>query len=310
LKAFVALTDFDWFSHVSSMPDIDELNFWQASGGRSFRALKPGEPFLFKLHSPHDVIVGGGFFAHSTALPVSFVWDIFGEKNGANSLSQMRTRIARYRREQSPPTRDHQIACILLEHPFFFHRHGWIPVPDDWRPHIGHGKGYDLTTGSGKKLWEDVEVRLQATADLYSEALKAAEEAVRYELPIRVTPRLGQASFRLVVTDAYGRRCAVTKERALPTLEATHIKPVTEGGPHSVTNGILFRADVHKLFNSGYVTITPDCHFEVSRRIREDFESGQDYYTMHGRTLHLPSKKALHPAKDFIAWHNENIFRR
>jgi len=31
------------------------INFWQPSGGRQFRVLQPGEPFLFKLHSPRNL---------------------------------------------------------------------------------------------------------------------------------------------------------------------------------------------------------------------------------------------------------------
>jgi hypothetical protein len=30
---------------------------------------------------------------------------------------------------------------------------------------------------------------------------------------------------------------------------------------------------------------------------------------MHGRLLHLPPDKRLRPGSDFIAWHNENVFR-
>ena len=50
---------------------IDEVNFWQPGGNQVFRRLKPGEPFFFKLHSPLNYIAGGGFYAHSTTLPVS-----------------------------------------------------------------------------------------------------------------------------------------------------------------------------------------------------------------------------------------------
>ena len=45
----------------------------------------------------------------------------------------------------------------------------------------------------------------------------------RYGKPILVQPRLGQGAFRLLVTDAYQRRCAVTGERTLPVLDAAHI---------------------------------------------------------------------------------------
>lgn len=51
--------------------------------------------------------------------------------------------------------------------------------------------------------------------------------------------RLGQGAFRIVVTDAYRRRCAITGEKTLPVLEAAHIIPNAENGPHIVTNGLL-----------------------------------------------------------------------
>lgn len=55
----VAVTDDDWFEMLRRRVDLPEVNFWAPSGA-SFRALKPGELFLFKLHSPRNFIVGGG----------------------------------------------------------------------------------------------------------------------------------------------------------------------------------------------------------------------------------------------------------
>jgi hypothetical protein len=52
MKAFVAVTDRDWYEFLRRRPDLDEVNFWQPGGGRQFRALDPGQPFLFKLHYP------------------------------------------------------------------------------------------------------------------------------------------------------------------------------------------------------------------------------------------------------------------
>jgi len=128
--------------------------------------------------------------------------------------------------------------------------------------------------------------------------------------PQIVMPRLGQGSFRVFVTDVYQRRCSVTQERTLPALDAVHIKPFGKSGPHSVNNGILFRSDIHKLFDAGYVTISSDHHFEVSKRIKEEFENGRDYYAMHGRSLSLPPDRRLQPGSQFIGWHNENVYRR
>jgi len=52
-------------------------------------------------------------------------------------------------------------------------------------------------------------------------------------------------------------------------------------------NGLLLRSDLHKLFDRGYVTVSPDLRFVVSRRIREEFENGRDYYARNGSGLAL-----------------------
>lgn len=83
---FVGITDWDWFQFLRSHEDIDEINFWQPGGQTEFRALEPGELFLFKLHAPRNFIVGGGVFFKSLQLPLSLAWQAFGTKNGAPSL--------------------------------------------------------------------------------------------------------------------------------------------------------------------------------------------------------------------------------
>jgi putative restriction endonuclease len=60
MKAFVGVTDSDWFNFLSNQPGIDEVNFWQPGGRHLFKFLNPSEPFLFKLHHPYNFIVGGG----------------------------------------------------------------------------------------------------------------------------------------------------------------------------------------------------------------------------------------------------------
>jgi putative restriction endonuclease len=253
-------------------------------------------------------LLGAAFFAHSTILPISLAWDAFVEKNGARSLAEMRERTEKYRRKAPSQEGDYQIGCILLQQPFFFKERDWVQVPSDWKPNIVQGKSYDTTTGLGKRLWEDVQLRLQARKDLWKEA-RVTDVEGGYGPSVMVLPRLEQGSFRVLVTDVYQRRCSVTQERTLPALDAVHIKPFGKSGPHSVNNGVLFRSDIHKLFDAGYVTISGDYHLEVSKRIREEFENGRDYYAMHGKLLHLPPEKKLRPGSEFVTWHNENVFR-
>jgi putative restriction endonuclease len=80
----------------------------------------------------------------------------------------------------------------------------------------------------------------------------------RYGTPQLVAPRLGQGAFRVAVIEAYGRACAVTGEHSLPALDAAHIRSYDQEGPHEVRNGILLRADLHRLFDKGYLTVTPN----------------------------------------------------
>jgi putative restriction endonuclease len=115
VRLVVAVTDGDWFNHLSARTDLEEVNFWAPSAG-SFRALAPGELFLFKLHAPRNFIVGGGVFAYANALPCSLAWKAFGTANGALSRTDMRARIARYRRARPNDRSDFVIGCRILTH--------------------------------------------------------------------------------------------------------------------------------------------------------------------------------------------------
>ena len=308
LRIFVGITDGDWYSFLSQGEVPEEINFWQPSGSTQFRALQPGEPFLFKLHSPQDYIVGGGFFGHFSIAPVSLAWSAFGPKNGAQTEQEMRSRIERYRRKPPTPTEDYSVGCILLQAPFFFDRADWIPVPE-WSKSIVRGKGYDSDTEPGRSLWDQVSMRLAAIQNVGESLLATAEGGPRFGEPHLIQPRLGQGSFRIAVTDAYGRHCAFTRSPVLPVLEAAHIQPFSAGGPHSIRNGLLLRQDLHTILDRGYMTVTPDYRVEVSRRIREEFDNGKEYYALQGSSIFLPATKGQYPSTQFLKWHNENIFR-
>ena len=74
-RAFIGVTDHDWYDYLSHRPDLTEVNFWQPGGHVAFKALDPGELFLFKLHSPNNYIVGGGFFATSSLRAWQSAWE-------------------------------------------------------------------------------------------------------------------------------------------------------------------------------------------------------------------------------------------
>ena len=303
INLVIAVTDGDWFDMLRRQPNLAEVNFWAPSAG-NFRALQPGELFLFKLHAPRNLIVGGGIFAYTNSLPCSLAWAAFGEANGARSAQEMRARIARYRRADPADRSDFEIGCRILTEPFFFDEADWLPVPESWSPNIVSFKTYNTSDREGLAIWEAVHDRMNRLR-----FPGMAEEPARYGEPHLIRPRLGQGAFRVLVTDIYQRRCAVTHERTLPALEAAHIKPYSEGGLHEAENGLLLRRDIHSLFDAGYVTVTSDFRFEVSRRIKEEFDNGRHYYALHGEKIDLPPDPAQQPEKAYLSWHNENCYR-
>lgn len=82
------------------------------------------------------------------------------------------------------------------------------------------------------------------------------------------------------------------------------------GGTHEPDNGILLRQDVHTLFDRGYLTVTPEYRVEVSRRIREEFDNGKEYYAIHGQSIRLPEAADLRPSRQSLIWHNETVFHQ
>jgi len=278
------------------------VNFWAPSGKTNFRALRSGELFLFKLHAPDNFIVGGGIFSHASNLPMSLAWEAFGTKNGAPSLAEMRTRIARYRKDSSLGRHvDPLIGCRILTTPFFWPREKWIPIPANWGSSTVVGKRYSTDDAAGQTLWRAVVDRSDAPSPFDG-------PQNRYGDPVLVKPRLGQGAFRVLVTDSYERRCAVSGERTLPILDAAHIRSYAEGGEHEVSNGLLLRTDIHRLFDLGYVTIDEDRRFVVSSRLKADFDNGKHYYDLQGTALRTPLLPSVLPATQALAWHREHRF--
>jgi putative restriction endonuclease len=303
MRLYVGITDYDWFKYLKALGP-DEVNFWQPGGSRRFATLQPGELFLFKLHSPKNSIVGGGIFAHSSLLPRSLAWEAFGQKNGAASLEEMHRRIEKYRRVPPQPYEDYTIGCIVLAQPFFLDEDLWIPSPPDFAANIVQGRTYDHASGTGAALVAALKERVSRAAPP-----RVEEQRPMFGDSVPVRPRLGQGSFRVVVTDVYQRRCAITRERVLPVLEAAHIKPVKDGGRHETANGLLLRSDIHRLFDRGYVTVTPDHRFRVSRQLKADFHNGQEYVRLAGSELWLPHAADDRPDREFLEWHADTVFR-
>jgi len=200
-----------------------------------------------------------------------------------------------------------QIGCIVIVNATFFSRDQWIPQPRDRAESNLRHTVYDLDVGEGARVWAECLARVSNRELRVAEA-EAAGESQRYGSPVLIRPRLGQGAFRISVTEAYNRACAVTQEHSLPALEAAHIRPFAKEGPHEVRNGLLLRADLHRLFEQGYLTVTTEYTLDVSDRLRHDYHNGRSYYPLRGSPISIPAAETERPTRDLLAWHNQNVF--
>ena len=302
MKLYVGITDQDWFRFLRTQAAV-EMNFWRPRNTTEFQAITPGELFLFKLKYPENKIVGGAYFVRHTILPLDLAWEVFGEANGCASFDTFQQKIASLRGDEQ---RNPQIGCTVLTDPFYLPDTEWWSAPSDWSRNIVTGKSYDVSNVEGARLFEQARYAMRMKLGFGDTMLR--EESPRYGTEQLIKPRLGQGGFRVVVLEGYERRCAITGEKTLPVLEAAHIQPFAEKGPHDLSNGLLLRSDWHTLFDRHYITVTNNLRVEVSRRIKEEFSNGREYYAYHGSQLKaLPKKSTERPAKEFLEWHQRHF---
>jgi putative restriction endonuclease len=311
MKFYLGVTDNSWFNYLRKI-NPEDVNFWQPGGNVNFKMLQSSAPFLFKLKYPMNAIGGVGFFSSHTFLPISVAWETFGNRNGCETYNEFRAKILNYRVNKTDV--NPQIGCIVLTNPIFFDEKDWIKTPENWSKSIVQGKAYTTDDEIGRRIWDQVELLLEKYLLVNEEpnntSLLLQDPLERYKTSIFSKIRVGQGAFRVLITNAYQRRCSITGEKTLPVLESAHIKSYSQLGPHAISNGILLRSDIHKLFDNGYLTITNDLKVEVSNRIKEEFLNGKEYYQYHGKDLvTIPLKEDDRPDKQYIEWHNTNIFK-
>lgn len=299
---WAGVTDNRWYDFVARR-EFGEVNFWQPSARAPFRTLPEGTPFLFKLKRPHHHFVGGGFFVRYTRLPLVTAWNVFGEHNGARSLQEFFGLIAS--NKSSKPSLDTEIGCTVLADVFYIRQALWLPANGIFASNIMVGRTYDTAQIDGMALWNWV----KESASAFGVRDRGDIEEPRFGRPFLQHARLGQGAFRALVIDAYRRHCAITGEATLPALEAAHIRPYSDQGPHLINNGLLLRSDFHKLFDAGLVTIDPDYRIRISSKIRDQYFNGKAYYRVDGQQLaNLPDDELDYPNKEFLRWHNEEMF--
>jgi putative restriction endonuclease len=313
MKAYLGITDSDWIATLGvGGPEVAQANFWNPGGTRSFRALQHGEVFLFKTHSARgDGIVGGGVFDAFVFMRVDEAWETFGLANGVSSIDEFLTRVGKYRRSSDPLTPATQVGCTLLRDVRFFDPVETQPRPADFSTNIVQGRTYDL---------DELDAQhpvLIAAAHLAMPGVVAPGAPVPLDAQQRMfgdarlqTVRLGQDAFKAVIAHNYGYHCAITGDKVRPVLEAAHIVPVAAGGQHRPDNGLLLRSDMHTLYDRGYIGIDERYRLRVSPLLRAEFGNGDALYAKSGESIETPSRRSDKPAREFLQWHMETVFKQ
>lgn len=316
MRITLGVTDTNWSDYLRARPDLDEVNFWVPSGQRFTGRASLDEPFLFKSKSPHNTLVGGGYYSGFYERRVTEAWAIFGQANGVDTEAELHATIQTYRsRNNKPFQSDPTIGCIVIHNVFFVDRGHELPQPEHWGHSIVQGKTYDASDIDWAYLERaQAMMSTQARVDLTwtPDLLHLELDEARYGIPTLMRRRLGQRGFRWSIEDAYGERCAITGSDILPALQAAHIRPYAAGGAHSVDNGILLRADVHALFDNGYIGISPDYRLRVSPRLKSETGNGIALYKMEerGDLIRLPDRADHHPQREYLTWHMDEVFKR
>lgn len=176
-----------------------------------------------------------------------------------------------------------------------------------------------------KEVWDEFSSNLEFLEMRSSEALQIfdmqEDAAERLVLPIggeterTVHIRQNQGFFRQTVLQSYENACCITGIAVPALLNASHIKPWKYSDPlterTNPQNGLCLNALHDRAFDRGLITVDQDYRIVLSKQIKEAYplDTAQEYFIRYeGSRIRLPYR--FHPNKEFLAFHNENVFEK
>lgn len=130
---------------------------------------------------------------------------------------------------------------------------------DGQRVTLTNREGQAVAHGTLRAV-SDTAVRIENREDLApDDRYRIRDSAAIAGVAVRrrdVEMRPEQAAFRRRVGDAWGWRCAITGEDVREALDAAHLPGSSwRSGANAAVDGILLRADLHRLFDAGLLRI-------------------------------------------------------
>jgi putative restriction endonuclease len=130
-----------------------------------------------------------------------------------------------------------------------------------------------------------------------------------------------EARFRDDVLDAYSNKCAVSGLTAGPftgqaygLLDAAHIRPVSDRGIDSVSNGLALSPTLHRYFDRGLFTLAyraSEVVVRTSPRLTDGMVVGRDGFSIRlvdGQSILLPAHASSRPSREQLEYHQAQVF--
>jgi predicted restriction endonuclease len=184
-------------------------------------------------------------------------------------------------------------------------------------------KGLGNASFADKRIWDEFhnnwegltaecELLLQDDSDVSIDNKMDMEPDYSGETrDIVISARIGQYFFRKAVLSSYQNICCISGVSLSQLLIASHIVPWSASKENRLnpSNGLCLSAIHDRAFDKGFITVTPDYTIRVSKKLKENVNNNQQMHLLidsDNTRIILPQR--FLPNKDFLDWHNKNIF--
>ena len=164
----------------------------------------------------------------------------------------------------------------------------------------------DMNTEKGIEIIKLIEVT--AEEDIIAEFTRLSKLPTEKQVSVNV--RIRQSFFRRAVLSNYDNKCCICGVDIPELLIASHIVPWAkdENSRIDPQNGLTLSAFHDRAFDKGLITITPDYCIRISKKVlksKSEFIK-PSILEFEGKEINLLSK--FLPKKEYLEWHNKNVF--
>lgn len=118
--------------------------------------------------------------------------------------------------------------------------------------------------------------------------------------------------FKREIPKMYNNTCCISGLKVdtmhnISMIDACHIIPFSESYDDTVTNGIALFPNLHRAFDRGLLSVTPDYRVKISDSFIE--EGNYSLKQFANKKISLPINEKYWPNRESLEWHVNNVFR-